>query len=380
MTQIFKIIRRSIVIVILVAFIVVLTVLKKNPDICEAFTRTVARGYGYVASAISSVVPFSLTELMFAILAVSLVILLVLAIISLVKFKPFAAINRVLEGVIIVLITIGLYDFSCELAYNRKEMPLLTYEEKVENTEFIDIYNAYANDLNYCISQLEFLDNGDVKQPMDLNGIAKEVKKAYDIINDNPYFHPHFGSVKPMASSFVYREFQITGVTYSPFGESNINVLNTFCDIPFTVAHEISHTKGVMKEDNANMLAFLVCLNSDNCYLRYSAYVRYFDQIRAIVNDRYLPVDQRGGESLVKVDKAYYKTYSYVGKYWDEHDLLGKIGDFINDLYIKNSGVEEGTSSYHSGETHEFDETTYTLYPSPYQKMYFYRYYNVLSV
>ena len=101
--------------------------------------------------------------------------------------------------------------------------------------------------LNDCINQLEFDENGDIKTSMSLNDIAKEVKEAYQIIAGNNYYASHFGSVKPMVSSFIYREFHITGVTYSPLGEANINTLNLQADIPFTVAHELAHTKGVMR-------------------------------------------------------------------------------------------------------------------------------------
>ena len=216
----------------------------------------------------------SFTELLFIGLFSIAVILLVLFIIDLVKLRPIKAFNKIFDIAIIALSVVTLYHFSCEAAYNRKEMPLPYYENDVEREEYVDIYNYFANDLNLCISEMEFKSDGDVKPNMSLQEITKEVNKAYEIIKDS-YFASHHGAVKPMLSSFIYREFQITGVTFSPLGESNINTLNTSGDIPFTVAHELAHTKGVMREDDANILAFYVCLNSENTYLRFSAYNRY---------------------------------------------------------------------------------------------------------
>ena len=368
---------RAIILSILGTLIIVFLILKKNPDICEAYTRTIARWYGQMVSPISNLVPFSLTELAYAILGISIAFLVVMAIILLFKRKFFGALKRIVDGVIIIVMSIAIYDFSCELAYNRHEMPLPYYTEQVDSSKFIEIYNTFADDLNYCCSQIEFKEDGDIVQPLNFNELIDEVKKAYQIVDD-PYFHSHFGSVKPMASSIVYREFQITGVTYSPLAEANIDVLTTHDNIPLTMAHELAHTKGVMREGDANMLAFYVCLNSDHYYLRFSAYMWYFYQIEAIVNRPYLKTEEMVG--IHGVDGNFYKCQDFYDKYWLKHDLFDKIGEDINDAYLESSGVDGGTSSYSEGTHYEYDETTEQLIASPYQQLYFDRFFNKLSV
>ena len=373
MKKFWPLIRRTICIILLIAFIVTFAILKKYPDICEAVTRGPSRIYTLVVSKLTAIVPFSLTEVTYVAIAAIIVTLLVLLIIGLVKKKWISAGNRFLEGAIVILLTISLYDFSCECAYNRKAIPLPYYENEVLRTEHTAIYNYFADDVNACINELKFTANGDVKPSIDFYEVVKEVKKAYAIIDGNDYFYSHFGNVKPMASSFIYTEFQITGVTYSPLSEANINLLNTKSNIPLTIAHELAHTKGVMREDDANKLAFYICLNSDHPYLRYSAYCSYFYQMEAMVTSYYLTDEER--TELHPVDSALTKTRSYVRKFWKEHDLLGDIGDFINDLYLKMSGTKEGTSSYQGGTTYEHDPTTSKLIPSLYQKLFFEKYY-----
>ena len=174
------IIKAGVLIAILAIFIV-LIVLKNNKDIAEAITRGPARWYGYVVSKITGVVPFiSFTELLFVALFCIAVLLLVLCIINIVKLRFIRAANKIFDIAIIALSVITLYHFSCEAAYNRKEMPLPYYENDVEREEYVDIYNYFANDLNLCISEMEFKEDGDVKQ-MSLSDIAKEVKKAYHL-------------------------------------------------------------------------------------------------------------------------------------------------------------------------------------------------------
>ena len=365
-------IKGMVIIAILVIFIVLIA-LKNNKDVAEAITRGPARWYGFIVSKISGVAPFiSFTELLFIGLFSIAVILLVLFVIDLVKLRPIRAVNKIFDIAIIALSVVTLYHFSCEAAYNRKEMPLPSYENDVEREEYVDIYNYFANDLNLCISQIEFKSDGDVKPNMSLQEITKEVNKAYEIIKDS-YFASHHGAVKPMLSSFIYREFQITGVTFSPLGESNINTLNTSGDIPFTVAHELAHTKGVMREDEANQLAFYVGLNSEHPFLRFSAYSRYFYLMRSMASTSYLTAEER--TQLTAVDPSLSKLETFEYKFWKEHDLLAKIGDFFNNLYIKSSGVSDGTSSYSGGTQYTYDPTEHRITPSKYHKLFFEKYY-----
>lgn len=121
---------KAIIIVLLVVIIILLEVAKKDVNFAENMTRTVARGYGQGASYISSLVPFlSLTEVLFAFLFFVGILLLILAIIDFVKITPFKAANKILTIPLIALTVVVLYNFSCEAAYNRKEIPLPYYQD-----------------------------------------------------------------------------------------------------------------------------------------------------------------------------------------------------------------------------------------------------------
>ena len=73
----------------------------------------------------------------------------------------------------------------------------------------------------------------------------------------------------------------------------------------------------------------------------------------------YLTEEER--VQLVSIDPAFNKYDKYERDYWNEHDLLKHVGDFINNLYIKSSGVEDGTSSYSGGTTYEYDPTQHKI-------------------
>lgn len=364
---------RLAVLLFLIISLVVLSILKNNVEICEAFTRGFSRFLGSISSALFSWIPFSMTEISFILLFLGILFLLIRAIIFLAKKKYIASINRVIEIACLVLLSINFYNVSCEFAYNRKPLSIPYYQGDIERTEHVKIYNYFIDDINVCIESLSFEDTGEIKTDMSLNDIASEVIKSYEIIKDNDYFAPYFGGVKPMLSSFLYREFQITGVTYSPLQEANINILNTKANLPLTVAHELAHTKGVMREDDANQLAFYVCLNSESPYLRYSAYEAYLSQLTGMVTSYYLTEEEM--TYLHPVYNIIFKTRNYEYQFWQDHDLLGDIGEWWNDLYIKMSGVKQGTSSYSGGTTYEHDPLTSKLIPSKYQRILFEKYY-----
>ena len=358
-----------VLLVIMTILLVIFVCIKSNPDIAEAWTQGFGRTYAKVLTPLTSWIPFSFTELSIAALVVLIILFLVKIIMHLVKKQFLDAAKKALVIANSLVAVFLVYTMSCEFAYARKKVDLPFYEQEIDASEFKDIYNYYADDLNYCISQMKFLSNGDIDSSLSIKEISRLVEESYSIITSDYYFDTN-AHAKPMVTSFIYRELQLTGVTFGPYAEPNVNYLATKMELPFVVAHELAHTKGVMREDDANQVAFYVCLNSKNPYVRFSAYGLYFYQIRAITSSVYIP--QEDIDQLHKVDSNYYKATRYAANYWKEHDLMGKIGDWINNLYITSSGVEEGTSSYSGGSTIEPpDPVTLKLKPNLYQKLFF---------
>lgn len=358
--------------------IVIFSLLKNNQAVAEAWTKGFGEFYYSVVGPTTSWLPFSLTEIYFVIIGIITIVSIVQLIKRFINKRPVEGVKKIIKIFNIVVATVLTYTVTCEFAYKRNPVDLPFYEEEVDNTEFKDIYNYFAEDLNNCISQLEFADNGDLIINKTIHDISLLVEDSYKII-ESDYFFKTTVHAKPMISSFIYRELQITGVTFAPLGEPNVNYLATSIELPIVIAHELAHTKGVMREDEANQVAFYVCLNSDDIYLRFSAYAIYFYQMSIISSSTYMSEADR--EDLVTVDPKYVLSRNYANNYWKEHDLMSKIGDWINNLYIKSSGDEKGTSSYSEGsestpgEPTPIDPTLLTLIPSKYQKIFFEKYY-----
>ena len=358
---------------VLVVILIVFSILKNNVDIAESWTRGFSRFYYSIFSVLDKYIPFSLTEILF-ILLFAFAIFLIVLIIRYFKLREWKkALCKFGVMLSTILSVVCIYTLCCEMAYNRQNIDLPYHEEEVDNSIFKDIYNHFATDLNYCTSQLHFNDEGDIVDEYSLIDLSNKVHESFKKNINSDYFFSSESTAKPMMSSFIYRELNITGVTFAPFAEPNVDYLATKLELPMTVAHEIAHTKGVMREDEANQFAFYICLNSDDPYLRFSAYALYFYQLNLMTSTSYISEEDQA--ELIDINPNYYRARRYASEYWKKYNLLERIGDFINSLYIKSSGVPSGTSSYSEGSEIDTDPVTLKLIPSKYQKIFFENYF-----
>ena len=114
--------------------------------------------------------------------------------------------------------------------------------------------------------------------------------------------------------------------------------------VGFSTAHELSHQRGIMRENEANFMAYLVLSGSSDPYLRYSAALSMYSYVASALYqtspDKYYEI-ARGLSSAARGDLA---TSSAVSeKYGDT--FIADISRAINDLYLKSSGTD-GVVSY----------------------------------
>ena len=215
----------------------------------------------------------------------------------------------------------------------------------------------------------EFNDDGSMVRPCSYNEIYDALKEEYQKL-DSDYFLSYSSTPKPMyLLSWLYSQLQITGVTFPITNEANFNIDAPTSDMPFTIAHEMAHTKGVMREEDANLVAAYICLNSDNSYLRYSGYLTTYFSLYSLVQ-------ATNNEDMYKdfcnsLNPKIIKDVNYINNYWKSHDLLGSISKFFNDIYLMLSQSQtteayvdhEDTSSHQEGEKTIYKINSY----SPYQ-------------
>ena len=148
---------------------------------------------------------------------------------------------------------------------------------------------------------------------------------------------------KPIHFSRLMTRLGLSGI-YMPFtGEANFNAAQPDFDLPYVIAHEKAHQCGFAREDEANFMAFIVCSNSTNSYVRYSGYLNVLKVVYALpasAPDRFgtvLPMLGEGPRADLSARAAFWARY--VGR-------AAKVSHRINDTYLKANHVASGERNY----------------------------------
>ena len=357
----------------IVTVLITLTLLRLVPAISEWWSTHISRAEQTINNRIFGYLPFSCFELFIILLVLYVVGWLTLTIRHLVRFK-FRGLSRYwLNFGIVLSLILTVYMGTAGMEYNRYPVDIPQHTELIENpSDYKDIAAYFQNDFNECSQKLSFREDGSLILPYSNKDIDQIMEKEFARL-DSPYFTKSTTKVKRMNMfGWLYRELQITGVAFGPTGEANVNQLATAAEYGFTTAHELAHTKGIIREEDANLVAAYICLTSSDPYLRYSGYMCTISSLGYLVKCTNVPEDYTNFTHGYTAEIAGDSHYMY--EYWKKHDLLEKISDKLNDLYLKLMG-DKGTVSYSDNIDVIKDDTQYKVSSySRYQALYMWIY------
>lgn len=331
---------------------VLLCLLKADMAFCEWWSKTVARGLIWFFGHITNWLDISIFEI-FVIVAIPIIIsVLVLIAINFFKKNNLRGFKLVLSLVCFALVFVTFYTACASFAYNRDKLPFVLKEEITQN----DVYwvaEKYVAKLNEVSERLPKDKNGAIVCPYTTKELSELLAKEYEALNDER-FGGYFSSFTPRGKSSLFSvmmsEMHIVGLFFAPTGEAHVN---TFCpsdDIASTMAHEMAHGKGIMREDDANFISYYITLNSKDDYILFSGlYTLVGQMLEAVL---YFPNSQPLYEELVQmISGDVKKTSALAVEFWNKHDFLQNIEEFFNDQYLKANGVQNGTDSYQGNNT-----------------------------
>ncbi|MBE5846708.1 MAG: DUF3810 domain-containing protein [Lachnospiraceae bacterium] len=156
-----------------------------------------------------------------------------------------------------------------------------------------------------------------------------------------------------MASGFLSQQHMLG--YFFPFSmEANYNDVMYITNKPATMCHELSHLKGFIYEDEANYLAFLACIRSDDPLFRYSGYLsvlNYLDNafFEAIGEDRDVYNSHRKISGIVKKDNVFLTPDAWKlveKKAVISTKTVNKASKAFLEGNLQMNGVEDGIASY----------------------------------
>lgn len=167
----------------------------------------------------------------------------------------------------------------------------------------------------------------------------KELAKDYPILKREFYSPP-----KKVFLSEIMSQAGISGVFFPFTMESNVNQQIPFYLIPVTMAHELTHQVGFMREDEANFIAYLACQKSPDSLLQYSGLSLAFNYAISALNR----IDSAKATKIKNnLTASVQKDRQYNAKYLADYN--GAFYHFftkVNDSYLKFNQQIEGVASY----------------------------------
>lgn len=347
------------------------------PSLSDGWTTTIARAYHLSFAWFFSLIPFSLMEFVIVAWAGLILFFLMKTIQSMIKQNWSSMWMGLQKILLVMLVMINGYVATAGLAYARLPLPLPQYQDEVAYTTYIDVVNHYRDRFNSLSDTITFAENGSLVIPYSTEELSQKIIEAYDRADLSDYFTSYSTRIKPLTTSFLYREFHITGVHFAPTTEATINVLIPDALKPFTMAHELAHAKGVMREQDANLVALYVCLLSDDPYVQYSGLFNSFYTLLNLL--RYIGEPTAYQQMYQTLSLNIRKDYAYQNAFWSEFDILDTFARWVNDTYLKIFG-NDGVSSYVDVPeviTIVDGENTIEVISefSPFQKLFFYFYF-----
>ena len=322
-------------------------VFTQSAEFSDWFNATISPWGRRILAWLTSQIPFSVAEMLILLIPFLLILLIAIG------YKHFCDSNRsmfvyigiLLSGVCVVGI-LFVWNFAAGYYGSTLDKKLTLDRQKSSAEELYATAEILSAELTELSTEIVFLEDGSSLMPYSYAEMNDKLLAAYDKFSKKYDFMDTFYSqVKPIMLSEPMSYTHITGVYTFFTGEANINVNFPDYTVPYTAAHELAHQRGISREDEANFVAFLVCMESDDPYIRYSACLNVYEYLLSALSsadrDLYrltyagLPQDIRDEET------AYSKFFA---KY--KENKVADVSQSVNNSYLQSQGASEGTRSY----------------------------------
>jgi hypothetical protein len=189
-------------------------------------------------------------------------------------------------------------------------------------------------------------DNRPAPDPEQVTALLNE---SFDTATDPAWLtRGRYAPPKPLFASGVFTRIGLSGI-YSPFtGEPNYNADMPDFQLPFTMAHEMAHQRGVARESEANFVAYLVCVNSRDPFVRYSGYRNGL----GVLNELYRFEPEKARELAKQLGPGFREDSRRAVLFWAKaYGPAAALTNRVNDLYLRANRVRKGTADYAASTT-----------------------------
>lgn len=334
-----------ITVMFLVALNLICNILARIPVVCDTYTDHVFGIWIETYGRITGIFPFSVGELML----VLAIVLLLIWMVSLILFiflhskKGYQQFMRTYSKSLLALalVVLLIMTLNCSMLYGCSKLDL----HQRRNTEYTaseiqKLWNYVAAECNRLSLEVQRDAQGNPVCQGDRDEAVRSAMKK--LSSEYPRFRGWYPHPKPIRFSYFMYQADCTGV-YFPFSmEANYNTYLSDLSYCATTAHELSHLKGYIYEDEADYMAYLACIGSEDPYLQYSGYL----SILGYLQDDYLETEADRTQEVALLDQVYTDSanYTYTEESYEEieseepvfdQETVEAISDGITDTYME---------------------------------------------
>ena len=216
----------------------------------------------------------------------------------------------------------------------------LALEETEINEQTLSVaMTNLCHEINALSEEITYFD-GESHSGYDMSELSTLICDSYAAVASQ-YSYPDsfYSTAKGVDALHFLSYLRLTGIYTYYTGEANVNTDFPDYDVTFTTAHELSHQRGVLREDEANFMAYLVCSESTDPYLRYSAALSMLDYVGTALwrtnPQLYYSILDTLSESARDDLRASYRVGAEYGD-----TVFADISNFVNDLFLRSNGTD----------------------------------------
>ena len=306
---------------------------------------------------LTNIYKYSVGEVMITMGVFIVLIGLIIFIAGFMKYKWLKSLRRIYFKIVLYIL-IFIYateTLNCFILYHTTTIENTLYKDIDLSSDISDgerliyVYNTVVDNINKLSSKMKRDSDGDLIKNYSYN----ECKAALRNISDRfTCLSGYYPSPKEIYYSDIMTQQYLAGI-YFPFSmEANYNKLMYISNMPSTICHELSHLKGYIRENEANYLSFVACIESDNEFLQYSGYLSVFYYL---LDDIETYATEEEKTNMHKIDKRAYDDTIFVKeevfneieeKSFVSTDTLSDATDKFIDSNLKINGVSSGMDNY----------------------------------
>ena len=312
----------------------------------EFWTRYPSQWVRTLLGWVTSLVKFSLAEVVILLLIPAAVVYTAYSFRQFDKGATFFHAARPLLCFLLAVLTLFLGCFAPAYFRYGLAQNLELERSEVTSKELYETAKAFRDEIAQFEGEIVYPLDGKSFMPYSYSVLVEKINDAYESFASKHGFISTFRSYsKPVAFSDALTYTHIAGIYTFFTGEANVNTNYPDYVKPFTMAHEMAHQRGIAREDEANFVAFLVCLESDDPYIRYSAYVNIYEYLlsalRRADTKKYAELLESSSEGVLCEFDAY-------AEFFDEYrdSTASAVSGAVNDVSLKAQGQSAGTKSY----------------------------------